>query len=161
MDTTANLDDRDGRNTPDPRHRRRALAAVLSPEDSEVAALHRCVHAWADAIVSNDTESMARYVTDDWVLVTPEAGVIERAVFEQAVASGRLVHHTMGHDIIRTVIYDTVAVVTTRGHNTATFEGRPVVADEWTTDVYRRDGDTWRCALTHLTPVAPNGAPDA
>ena len=34
------------------------------------------------------------------------------------------------------------------------FQGHPLSADEWITDVYTRVDGRWRCVLTHLTPVA-------
>lgn len=46
-----------------------------------------------------------------------------------------------------------VAWVTGHGQNTGTFDGAPFEADEYVTDIYRREGEEWRCMLTHLTPV--------
>ncbi|MDB5805717.1 MAG: hypothetical protein JWN73_3039, partial [Betaproteobacteria bacterium] len=37
--------------------------------------------------------------------------------------------------------------------NTGTFQGMPIRADEWITDVYRLENGQWRCVLTHLTPA--------
>ena len=47
-----------------------------------------------------------------------------------------------------------IAVVTGRGQNTGTFNGQPIAADEWITDVYRKVDGRWLCVLTHLTPAA-------
>jgi hypothetical protein len=33
------------------------------------------------------------------------------------------------------------------------FRGEPISADEWITDVYHREGNRWRCVLTHLSPA--------
>jgi hypothetical protein len=49
-----------------------------------------------------------------------------------------------------------MAVVTGRGKNTGWFKGEPLKADEWVTDIYKKEGDRWLCVLTHLTPVAGN-----
>lgn len=59
----------------------------------------------------------------------------------------------MTKDVARVRLYGDVAVVTGRGRNTGFFEGQPIAADEWITDVYRRVEDRWLCVLTHLTPV--------
>jgi len=46
-----------------------------------------------------------------------------------------------------------MAWVTGRGQNTGTFDGAPIQADEYITDIYRRENGQWRCMLTHLTPA--------
>ena len=42
------------------------------------------------AMTSNDVGRIARFVSDDWVLVTPEAGPVPRARLFDAIRSGRL-----------------------------------------------------------------------
>jgi uncharacterized protein (TIGR02246 family) len=112
------------------------------------------IHRWADAIVANDVARMALFVTEDWVLVG-QTGSICRDSFHELVASGILQHHTMTHEVleVRQLGLD-VAFLRTRGRNTGTYQGNPIEADEWTTDILVRTSDGWRCALTHLTPVA-------
>jgi ketosteroid isomerase-like protein len=97
------------------------------------------------AMVSNDVEQISRCITDDWILVTPEAGPIPRERILGLIASGVLTHATC-------VVGD-MAWVTGRGQNTGTFNGDPMRADEYITDIYRRVDGQWRCMLTHLTPV--------
>jgi uncharacterized protein (TIGR02246 family) len=124
-------------------------------DDNEIATF---VHRWATAIVANDVEQIARFTTDDWVLID-KPGPIPREAFQAVVASGMLRHDTMTHDVldIRRFGPD-VAVVTTHGRNTGSFQGQPIEADEWTTDILVRGADGWRCALTQLTPRQPNPA---
>lgn len=68
----------------------------------------------------------------------------------------------MSHDILRVRFDDSgnVAVVTTRGRNTGTFDENPIEANEWTTDVFERHAGGWRCTLTQLTPVSPMTQPE-
>jgi ketosteroid isomerase-like protein len=106
------------------------------------------------AMVSNDVARIGACVTDDWVLVTPEVGVVPRSRLLHVIAAGELRHDTMTKDVVRVRVYGDTAVVTARGRNTGTFRGEPISADEWVTDVYRRLDGRWLCALTHLTPVA-------
>lgn len=111
---------------------------------------------WAAAIVANDVEWMRAFVTPDWTFVAPEGGVMPGTRFLEAVASGDLTHDMMRFDVLRVArLGDTVALVTSRGVNSGAFRGEPFSADEWTTDVFVRDDDRWRCALTQLTPVPP------
>jgi uncharacterized protein (TIGR02246 family) len=116
--------------------------------------MQRFLAEWSAAIVTNDPEAIATFVMPDWVLVTPEAGIVGRDQFLDAVRSGRLRHDTMHHDVLRVRSHGDVLVVTTRERNTGCFLGQRLDADEWTTDVVVRDDGRWRCALTHLTPVS-------
>jgi ketosteroid isomerase-like protein len=106
------------------------------------------------AMISNDVSRIATCITDDWVLVTPEVGVVSRVRILHVIASGELSHDSMTKDVVRVRAYGDIAVVTARGRNTGTFKGRRISADEWVTDIYRRVDGRWLCVLTHLTPVS-------
>jgi uncharacterized protein (TIGR02246 family) len=126
---------------------------VQSDDDKEIASF---VHRWAEAIVANDVEQIARFTTDDWVLID-KPGPITRDTFHAVVGSGMLQHDTMTHDVLTIRRFGPdVAVITTHGRNTGSFNGQPTEADEWTTDVLVRANDGWRCALTQLTARQPN-----
>ena len=125
------------------------------PSDDALATeLAQVEHAFTQAMISNDVATIGACITDDWVLVTPEAGVIGREHLLRAISTGALRHDTMSKDIGRVKVYGDVAMVTARGQNTGAFKGQPISADEWVTDVYRKVDGRWRCVLTHLTPVA-------
>lgn len=106
------------------------------------------------AMISNDIARIAACITDDWLLVTPEAGPVPRARILDVIASGRLTHATMTKVATHAAVIGDMAWITGRGQNTGTWEGKPIAADEYITDIYRREGDRWLCMLTHLTPVA-------
>lgn len=105
------------------------------------------------AMVSNDVEQISRCITDDWILVTPEAGPVPRERILGVIASGVLTHATMTKNATHACVAGDMAWVTGRGQNTGTFHGEPMQADEYVTDIYRRVDGQWRCMLTHLTPV--------
>ena len=105
------------------------------------------------AMISNDVGLIAECITDDWLLVTPEAGPVPRTRILDVIDSGRLTHSSMIKVATHAAVVGDMAWVTGRGQNTGTFNGAPIQADEYITDVYRRVGDTWLCMLTHLTPA--------
>jgi ketosteroid isomerase-like protein len=105
------------------------------------------------AMVSNEVARIATCMSDDWVLVTPEAGPVSRTGMLQAIEKGVLSHDSMTKDVKRVKVYGEIAVVISRGQNTGAFRGQPMAADEWITDVYRKVNGRWLCVLTHLTPV--------
>jgi len=106
------------------------------------------------AMVSNDVLRISACMAEDWVLITPEAGVVPRSHILHVIENGDLSHDTMTKDTCRVKVYGDVAVVTARGRNTGHFRGQRISADEWVTDVYRKLDGRWLCVLTHLTPVA-------
>ena len=123
--------------------------------DAIAAELTQVEEAFNRAMISNDVANIAACIDEDWVLVTPEVGVVPRARILHVIASGELSHDTMTKDVIRVKRYGDIAVVTGRCRNTGYFKGQRISADEWVTDVYRRVEDRWLCLLTHLTPAAP------
>jgi hypothetical protein len=81
------------------------------------------------------------------------------SIIATRVISGALTHNMMVKKTHHICQSGDFATVTGRGQNTGTFQGAPISADEWITDVYCRQEGTWRCMLTHLTPAA-NAAAD-
>jgi ketosteroid isomerase-like protein len=108
------------------------------------------------AMISNDVETIDKSITDDWILVTPEAGPVPRSRILDVIGTGLLTHSSMTKTATHAAVIGDTAWVTKRGQNTGTFNGAPIKADEYVTDIYRRVGGEWLCMLTHLTP-AKNG----
>jgi ketosteroid isomerase-like protein len=106
-----------------------------------------------NAVISDNMEDIKKCVTADWVLVDSQGGIIPQEGFFQVLEKGLLSHTTMTKKVLRVKVYGDMALVTGRGQNTGTWEGKPLEADEWITDVYKKENDTWLCVLTHLTPV--------
>jgi ketosteroid isomerase-like protein len=105
------------------------------------------------AVISNKVDEISKCISSDWVLVDAQGGIIQRQGFFYAVEQGLLLHTTMSKEILRVKIYNDIALVTGRGKNTGFFKGEPIKADEWITDIYKKENDKWVCVLTHLTPV--------
>jgi ketosteroid isomerase-like protein len=105
------------------------------------------------AVISNNVDEINKCITTDWVLVDSQGGIIPQDRFLYVLQQGMLSHSTMTKKILRVKIYGEIALVTGRGQNTGTWQGQFMEADEWITDVYKKDNDNWFCVLTHLTPV--------
>lgn len=112
--------------------------------------------AFNEAVVSNDCEKILACVSEDWIIVDPQSGVIPKERFLSVIKQGMLKHTSMTKEILRVRVYENIALVTGRGKNTGSFNANPFELDEWITDVYQRKDDKWLCVLTHLTPVAKN-----
>lgn len=105
------------------------------------------------AVVSNDIEEIKKCISDDWVLVDAQGGILPRERFLYVVENGLLSHSTMTKELLRVKVYDNIALITGRGKNTGTWQGQPIQADEWVTDIYKKENERWICVMTHLTPV--------
>jgi ketosteroid isomerase-like protein len=125
-----------------------------SPEAAE-AELLTVARNWAEAIVANDADRIAAFVTQDWVMVS-DTGISPGQEFLELIASGELTHTAM--DVIgptRVRVLGATAILTARITNTAHYRSWQFDADEWTTDVFVRRNGRWACELTHYTAVRP------
>ncbi len=109
--------------------------------------------AFNKAVISNDSEKILACVSEDWVIVDPQNGIIPGERFLSVVKQGVLKHSSMTKEILRVKVYGNIALVTGRGKNTGTFNAQAFEMDEWVTDIYENKNDKWICVLTHLTPV--------
>jgi ketosteroid isomerase-like protein len=107
--------------------------------------------AFAEAIVENDLEGIGRLVTDDWIIIDPNAEIVDRARFFEVIKSGALTHDMMESEDFRVRVYGDSAVVTGVTRTKGNFMGQDFSTQERATDVFvKRDG-RWQCVLTHLT----------
>lgn len=106
---------------------------------------------FVDAIAKNDLEAIERFVTDDWIIINADGGIIDRERFLGVIKSGALAHEMMESEGIRVRVYGDSAVVSALTRSKGKFMGQEFTTHERSTDVFvRRDGQ-WRCVLTQLT----------
>jgi ketosteroid isomerase-like protein len=106
---------------------------------------------FTDAIVKNDPEAIGRLVADDWIIIDPDGGIVERTRFFEVIKSGALTHDMMESEDLRVRVYGDSAVVTAVTRTKGKFMGQEFSTQERATDVFvKRDG-RWQCVLTHLT----------
>jgi ketosteroid isomerase-like protein len=108
--------------------------------------------AWERAMISNDVDAIGRFMADDWVIVS-ETGTTTKADFLAVVASGDLTHEAFSGEVLSVRHYGSAGVLTARVRNNGHYRGQPFSADEWTTDVFVKDTDGWRCVHSHITTV--------
>lgn len=109
--------------------------------------------AFNNAVITNSVAEIKKCIANDWVLVDSQGGIIPQEKFFSVLEQGLLSHSTMSKEVLRVKVYGDVALVTGRGQNTGTWQGQPMEADEWITDVYKKENEKWLCVLTHLSPV--------
>src|SRR5438874_13750080 len=90
--------------------------------------------AFAEAIVKNDLEGIGRLVTDDWVIIDPNAEIVDRARFFEVIKSGALTHDVMESEDFRVRVYGDSAVVTGVTRTKRRFMGQELSTQERATD---------------------------
>ena len=106
---------------------------------------------FADAIAKNDLELIERFVTDDWIIINTDGGIIEKERFLEVIKSGALTHEMMQSDDIRVRVYGDSAVVSALTRSKGKFMEQEFTTHERSTDVFVRYDGQWRCVLTQLT----------
>jgi ketosteroid isomerase-like protein len=106
---------------------------------------------FSQAIVKNDAEAVGRFLADDWIIIDPDGGLIDRARFLGVIKSGALTHEMMESDDARVRIYGNTAVVTALTTTKGKFNGQVFTTQERATDVFVKQNGRWQCVLSHLT----------
>ena len=106
---------------------------------------------FTDAIVKNNPEKIRQFVTDDWIIINADGGIIDRERFFEVITSGTLTHEMMESDDMRVRVYGDSAVVSALTRSKGKFMGQEFTTHERSTDVFVRCGGQWRCVLTQLT----------
>src|SRR4029077_14334908 len=106
---------------------------------------------FTDAIAKNDLEAIERFVTDDWIIINADGGIIEKERFLEVIKSGALTHEMMEFDDIRVRLYGDSAVVSALARSKGKFMEQEFTTHERSTDVFVRHEGQWRCVLTQLT----------
>ena len=109
---------------------------------------------FSQAIVKNDAEAVGRFLADDWIIIDPDGGIIDRARFLGVIKSGVLIHEMMESDDTRVRIYGNAAIVTALVTTKGKFNGQAFTSRERATDVFVKQSGRWQCALSHLTRFA-------
>jgi ketosteroid isomerase-like protein len=105
----------------------------------------------SQAIVRNDAEAVGRFLADDWIVIDPDGGIIDRARFLGVIKSGTLAHEMMESADSRVRIYGNTAIVTALTTTKGKYSGQAFTTQERATDVFVKQNGRWQCALSHLT----------
>ena len=106
---------------------------------------------FSQAIVKNDAEAVGRFLADDWIIIDPDGGIIDKERFLGVMKSGALTHEMMESDDTRVRIYGNTAIVTALTTIKGKFNGQVFTTQERATDVFVKQNGRWQCALSHLT----------
>ena len=106
------------------------------------------------AMIQNDAEAIGRFLADDWIIIDPDGGIIDRARFLGVIKSGALTHQAMDSTDMRIRIYANTATVTALTTSTGKYMGQEFKTQERATDVFVKENGQWRCVISQLTRFA-------
>src|SRR5262245_53754774 len=106
---------------------------------------------FAQAIVKNDAEAIGQFLADDWIIIDPDGGIIDKARFLGVIKSGALTHEMMESDDIRVRMYRDTALATGLIKTKGKFMGQDFTTQERATDVFVKQDGRWQCVLSQLT----------
>ena len=123
----------------------------VSCEDTMQEELLRLEKELAQAVVKNDADAVGRFLSDDWIIVDPDGGIVDKPRFLGVIRSGALSHERMESDDVRVRTYENTAVVTALTTTKGRFMGQDFTSCERATDIFVKQDDRWRCVFTQLT----------
>ena len=91
------------------------------------------------------------FLADDWIIIDPDGGIIDRVRFLGVIESGALTHEMMESDDTRVRIYGNAAIVTALTTTRGAFSGLVFTTKERATDVFVKQAGRWLCAFSQLT----------
>jgi ketosteroid isomerase-like protein len=103
------------------------------------------------AVVSNDPDAIGRFLSDDWMIIDPDGGVIDKARFLGAIKSGMLTHELMESSDSQIRVYGDSAIVTAITKTKGKFAGQPLATEERATDFFVKRNGRWQCVFSQLT----------
>ena len=107
---------------------------------------------WDEAMVSNDADAIAKFMADDWKIIGSD-GITSKSSFLQFISSGILTHNRMDSDEANITIYGNTGIIVSRGTSAGVYNGNNFSLYEWSTSVFIKTEENWRCVLTMLTPA--------
>jgi ketosteroid isomerase-like protein len=106
---------------------------------------------FGEAIIKNDSESIGRFLADDWIIIDPDGGIVDKSRFLGVIRSGALSHEQMDSDDVRVRIYGDATTVTALTTTKGKFKGQEFTTQERATDVFVKEDGRWKCVVSHLT----------
>jgi ketosteroid isomerase-like protein len=113
--------------------------------------LLRLENEFARAVASNDADALDKLLADDWIIVEPDGGIIDKARFLGVIRSGALSHESMEFKEPRIRVYGNTALVTALTMSKGKFMEQDFSSCELATDIFVKQANCWQCVFTQLT----------
>ena len=106
---------------------------------------------FGQAIIKNDAEAIGQFLADDWTIIDPDGGIVDKSRFLSLIRSGTLSHEVMDSDDVRVRIYGDAATFTALTTTKGKFMGQEFTSQERATDIFVKKDGRWQCVISQLT----------
>lgn len=108
---------------------------------------------WNRAIEKNNADEIGTFMSDDWVIVGTEGGIIPKNEFLGWITSGDLTHSRMDTDETRVKVYGDTGIITSRGTSAGKYKEQYFELYEWSASTCVYKNGKWVCVHSMLTPA--------
>lgn len=109
---------------------------------------------WNKAIEANDVESMAKYMSDEWVIFSGDGNIITKQTFLQFVKNGDLIHTQMDFQVLDVKVFDNTGIVMQKGTSSGNWKGQTFSNYEIASTVFIRQNHHWFAFQTMIAPAS-------
>jgi ketosteroid isomerase-like protein len=106
---------------------------------------------FGQAVIKNDADAVGQFLTDDWIIIDPDGGVIDKARFLDVIRSSALTHEQMDSDDVRIRIYGDAATATALTRTNGKFMGQDFSTQARATDVLVKKDGRWQVVFSQVT----------
>jgi ketosteroid isomerase-like protein len=103
---------------------------------------------WNKAIENNDVEGMAAYMSEDWAIMGTDGNITNKKQFLDSVRTKALQHSKMDFQTIHVKVTGSSGVVVCKGISEGDFNRQKFSLHEWSTSVYSKIENEWKCVFT-------------
>ncbi len=108
---------------------------------------------WNKAIEENDVASMAKYMSDEWVIFSGDGNITTKQMFLHYVKSGDLVHTQMDFEILNVKVLGSTGIVMQKGTSSGNWKGQAFSNYEIASSVFIRQNGQWLAVQTMIAPA--------
>lgn len=108
---------------------------------------------WNKAIEENDVVSMAKYMSDEWVIFSGDGNITTKQMFIEFVESGDLVHTEMDFETLSVKVFGDTGIIMQRGTSSGNWKGQVFSNFEISSTVFVRENGRWLAVQTMIAPA--------
>jgi ketosteroid isomerase-like protein len=116
-------------------------------------------HDWIGAEQRADVAYLDTFATDDFTLVGPLGFLLDKRQWLERYTTGAFVTRSLTWTDVSVRDYGDAAVAVGALEQEAAYQGRPSNGRFRVTQILVRDGERWRLAGLHYSPIAPPPGP--
>jgi hypothetical protein len=112
---------------------------------------------WNKAIVGNNVDEIAKFMSADWIIVGSD-GISTKSAFLDSVRTGVVKHSRMDTDEMTVKVYENTGIVISLGTSAGSYNGQTFELYEWSSSTYIKKDQKSPCVSTMITTAIPKTA---